>query len=612
MVRDREARAPAVGKDRRQLVDAVVQARYQTFESPVRPHGERPSDVGAVQRNARRLRDRDNGAATRDQVRARRDHADRHRTRRARLDDGGCQAENERSSEESFTHAGSFLGTGQGLVRRQDADFLPRAPRLKGMSGDSVRVAEVLGVLSLATDLGMGMALEHGLRSTVYTVRLAEALGLDEQAAAQAYYASLLYYIGCTVDADVFSRMFGNEIEVRGAAGPLVFGDPRRMMMRFMSNLGGGESGLARITTGARALVQAPAAMKAGAAGHCEVAQMLSDRLAVPDGLREMLAAIYERWDGKGFPGRMRGDSIPLPVRIVQVARDADIQLQVGGLEHAVTTIAARAGRGFDPTVANAFVRDARAIASDLEASAWDAMLDAEPSKRPELAGTEIDDALAAIGDFADLKSPYTLNHAAGVSALAGDAARAGGLTEDDEQLLRRAGSIHDVGRVAVTSLVWEKRGPLSPDERERMRLHAYQTERICSASAFLEPIARVASTHHERCDGSGYHRGATAAMLNDAQRILAAADAYQAMTQARAYRPARSPEEAAETLHEESRAGRLDPDAVAAVLAAAGQTPPRAQRPSGLTPRETEVLRLVARGLATKQLAKRLGISPK
>ena len=384
------------------------------------------------------------------------------------------------------------------------------------------------------------------------------------------------------------------------------------MMMRFMSNLGGGESGLARITTGARALVQAPAAMKAGAAGHCEVAQMLSDRLAVPDGLREMLAAIYERWDGKGFPGRMRGDSIPLPVRIVQVARDADIQLQVGGLEHAVTTIAARAGRGFDPTVANAFVRDARAIASDLEASAWDAMLDAEPSKRPELAGTEIDDALAAIGDFADLKSPYTLNHAAGVSALAGDAARAGGLTEDDEQLLRRAGSIHDVGRVAVTSLVWEKRGPLSPDERERMRLHAYQTERICSASAFLEPIARVASTHHERCDGSGYHRGATAAMLNDAQRILAAADAYQAMTQARAYRPARSPEEAAETLHEESRAGRLDPDAVAAVLAAAGQTPPRAQRPSGLTPRETEVLRLVARGLATKQLAKRLGISPK
>ena len=480
------------------------------------------------------------------------------------------------------------------------------------MSGDSVRVAEVLGVLSLATDLGMGMALEHGLRSTVYTVRLAEALGLDEQAAAQAYYASLLYYIGCTVDADVFSRMFGNEIEVRGAAGPLVFGDPRRMMMRFMSNLGGGESGLARITTGARALVQAPAAMKAGAAGHCEVAQMLSDRLAVPDGLREMLAAIYERWDGKGFPGRMRGDSIPLPVRIVQVARDADIQLNVGGLEHAVTTIAARAGRGFDPIVANAFVRDARAIASDLEASAWDAMLDAEPSKRPELVGTEIDDALAAIGDFADLKSPYTLNHAAGVSALADDAARAGGLTEDDEQLLRRAGSIHDVGRVAVTSLVWEKRGPLSPDERERMRLHAYQTERICSASAFLEPIARVASTHHERCDGSGYHRGATAAMLNDAQRILAAADAYQAMTQARAYRPARSPEEAAETLHEESRAGRLDPDAVAAVLAAAGQTPPRAQRPSGLTPRETEVLRLVARGLATKQLAKRLGISPK
>jgi HD-GYP domain-containing protein (c-di-GMP phosphodiesterase class II) len=476
---------------------------------------------------------------------------------------------------------------------------------------DSVRVAEVLGVLSLATDLGMGMRLEHGLRSTVYALRLAEAIGLDEQPSAQVYYGSLLYYIGCTVDAYVFARMFGNEMDVRGAAGPLVFGDPRRMMLSFMGNLGGGESGFARITTGARALVQAPAAMKEGSAGHCEVAQMLSDRLAIPDGLREMLVAIYERWDGKGFPGRLSGEQIPLPVRILQVARDADMQLQAGGLERAVTMIKARAGHAFDPAIASAFVSRAREITSGGDESVWEAVLDAEPSKRPELRGEEIDTALSAIGDFADLKSPHTLNHSSGVAALAGDAARAAGFSAD-AQALRRAGSIHDVGRVAVTSLVWEKPGALSPDERERMRLHAYHTERICSVSPFLEPIARLASAHHERCDGSGYHRGVSAVALSGPARILAAADAYQAMTQPRAYRSALSPEQASEALQEDARAGRLDPDAVAAVLSAAGQTAPRAQRPSGLTDRETEVLRLVARGLATKQLARRLGISPK
>ncbi len=144
------------------------------------------------------------------------------------------------------------------------------------------------------------------------------------------------------------------------------------------------------------------------------------------------------------------------------------------------------------------------------------------------------------------------------------------------------------------------------------MRLHAYHTERILAPSPFLAELAYPASLHHERLDGSGYHRGATAAMLPRAARLLAAADAYHAMTEARPHRPALPPEQAAEELIGEGRAGRLDSDAVTAVLEASGQPPPRISPPTGLTPRETEVVGLLARGLQTKQIARSLGISVK
>jgi HD-GYP domain-containing protein (c-di-GMP phosphodiesterase class II) len=171
---------------------------------------------------------------------------------------------------------------------------------------------------------------------------------------------------------------------------------------------------------------------------------------------------------------------------------------------------------------------------------------------------------------------------------------------------------VHDVGRVAVPVRIWQKPGPLSPQEREQVRLHAYHSERTFSRSPFLAALAPVAGAHHERLDGSGYHRGATAAVLTPPARLLAAADAYHAMTEPRPHRAALAPERAAEILAGDARAGRLDPDAVGAVLDAAGQPPPAMERPARLTEREAEVIGLLARGLLTKQVAAALGISPK
>jgi HD-GYP domain-containing protein (c-di-GMP phosphodiesterase class II) len=163
-----------------------------------------------------------------------------------------------------------------------------------------------------------------------------------------------------------------------------------------------------------------------------------------------------------------------------------------------------------------------------------------------------------------------------------------------------------------VDPRIWEKSGLLTADEWEQVRLHPYHTERVLVRSPFLAPLARIASAHHERMDGSGYHRGLNAASLPPAARLLAAADAYRAKTEPRAYRDALDSHTAAERLVEKAKEGRLDADMVAAVIEAAGLEAPHIERPAGLTEREVEVVTLLARGMQTKQIARSLDISAK
>jgi DNA-binding NarL/FixJ family response regulator len=146
------------------------------------------------------------------------------------------------------------------------------------------------------------------------------------------------------------------------------------------------------------------------------------------------------------------------------------------------------------------------------------------------------------------------------------------------------------------------------------VRLHSYYTERVLARPGALAQLGALASYHHERLDGSGYHRGAPAAIQSPAARILAAADVYQAMTEARPHRPARTPDDAAEQLRREARAGRLDAAAVDGILGAAGQRAGAARRAfaAGLSEREVEVLRLLARGNSIKQIAETLVLAPK
>ena len=179
---------------------------------------------------------------------------------------------------------------------------------------------------------------------------------------------------------------------------------------------------------------------------------------------------------------------------------------------------------------------------------------------------------------------------------------------------VRAAGFFHDLGRVAVPNGIWDKPGPLSAGEWERVRLHPYYTERVLERSAALAPLALLAGSHHERLDGSGYHRGATAAQL-ERRRAAAGRGRRLRRDDPRSPLPARArPEDARAELGEMVRAGALEKRAADAVLEAAGAAPLEVRQgyPAGLSEREVEVLRLIAQGRTNREIAEALVITEK
>ena len=470
------------------------------------------------------------------------------------------------------------------------------------MSGQ-VGLAGVVAALSVASDLTRGHPPGEAMRACLMATELASRAGLPPTTIADVYYATLTRFAGCSATSHEMAATFGgDDVALRSRADLTDMTRPVEAL-RVLAGLGRGPDKL-------EVLMHLPVAAKVAAVGaraDCEVGADLTRRLRLPPAVTSAVLCAFERFDGKGAPSGLAGEDIAMPARFAAVGYAAVMFDAVGGLAQVVQMLSRWSGRALDPAITAIVLDDAEALVrrSDPD-DVWAAVVQSEPAPaRTFRDQAHLDEVLAGFGDAADLKSPYFQGHSRGVAGIARIAAPD---VSVDEVTAYRAGLVHDLGRVAVPTGIWNRPRALRVEEWELVRLHPYHSGRILARAPALAPLAEIVNRHHERIDRSGYPAGSGASELSAAARLLAAADVWHALREHRPHREALSVNDAASAI----AAMPLDREAVRAVLRAADAPAPAfPPLPVDLTERELEVLRLLAQGLTKRQIAGRLFVSP-
>lgn len=460
-----------------------------------------------------------------------------------------------------------------------------------------------LSALSAILDLANGLGHEKSVLTGLFALELARAEGLGEAQQRDAFYAGLLRHLGCTAYAAVEARLSGDDVALRKS---LISSDTTKPLDVLKAVSATQPSLLGRAVSVGRVAASRKRLKAEWTHEACGAARLLAAGLGVGDAVLVALDQVFERWDGKGGPSGVGGSALSRAGQLATAAHLSMVFSQQGGLELADEVLQLRSGKVLDPKLA----RRARELLPLFDAAAEDRGARIEQLESAAPLAVSLGEIAMVFGDFSDLQSPFTRGHSRHVAELV---ARAGerlplSVAERTDAVL--AAHLHDLGQVAVPTNVWLK-PKWSKAERERAVTHTFFTERVLAASP-LEKVGRLAAAHHERLDGSGYHRAALASAQPVAARLLAAADVACALREARPYRAAHTQAAARELLHAAVKAGQLDAECVAAIELAQGLEPKRSgAAPSvELTAREHEVLVQLARGQTNKQIASQLGIS--
>jgi HD-GYP domain-containing protein (c-di-GMP phosphodiesterase class II) len=428
-----------------------------------------------------------------------------------------------------------------------------------------IALSELIGALSGALDVGEGEPPGHARRSCLIGMRLADELALDTDARSDLFYALLLKDAGCSANAAHMSALFGADDQVAKRTSKLV--DWSRPWHAFVWSVRtvAPEGSLRDRADRLRAIRNeghvTRSLMRARCHRGAEIARIVGFSEATADAIR----ALDEHWDGHGQPLGLRGEAIPLAARILCLAQTVEVFHSARGLRAAYRVAVRRSGQWFDPNLVAAlhsFRSDRRFWGSLAEGDVSaveppDRILTADEGRLDRIA-----EGFAAV---IDAKSPWTREHCDRVSAIALGVGALVGLDEAALRELRRAALLHDLGKLSISNRILDKPGPLSEVELARFRQHPLLTEQILRPVSGFEPLAALASAHHERLDGSGYPHGLAGEQLTLPMRVLAIADVYEALISDRPYRPAYSPQAALELMLSDVP-DRLDPEAFAAL----------------------------------------------
>jgi HD-GYP domain-containing protein (c-di-GMP phosphodiesterase class II) len=437
----------------------------------------------------------------------------------------------------------------------------------------TVALSEVLGALSYALDITEGEPPGHAVRTTAIGMRLAEHIGLGEEERSSLFYALLLKDAGCSSNASRLSSLFAaDDQQAKRAMKVTDWSRSGSLALYTWRSVAAGSGPIAKARQ-MRRITQEDEVTRELIGTRCERGADIARMLELPEDTAQAIRALDEHWDGSGQPFGLEGEEIPLFGRVLCLAQTLEVFIRTVGLQGALGMALKRRGRWFDPALVDALlaVRDDRAFWAPLEdarqvppVATW------EPAERVLTADDDRLDRVAdAFSRVIDAKSSYTARHSAGVARWAVATAEVMGLVGDALRDLHRAGLLHDIGKLAISSRILDKPGRLDPDEFAAIREHPRYTHQILQRVACLRGIVETAANHHEKLDGSGYHRGLTAIELSRPARILAVADIFEAMTADRPYREAMPAEQALSILGEMRGTG-LCPAAVDAIGVAA------------------------------------------
>ena len=436
-------------------------------------------------------------------------------------------------------------------------------------AGTNVSMSHVLSALSRALDLTEGQPLGHSIRACVIGMRLGQEIGLTDEQLAELYYALLLKDAGCSSNASRMAALFGSDDQAVKPQMKLVDWDNRmRLAMETWRNSGQNASLFSRMKYFLGIAAQENMT-KDIIAARCERGADIARRLGFPDATVKAIHSLDEHWNGNGYPLGAQGEDIPLLSRILNVAQTAEVFLARDGIDSAVAILKERRGRWFDPKLVDHVLRWRK------DRAWWSTVSDPEVEQRvltlePSLRQRQVDDAgldqvAQAFADIIDAKSPFTYAHSTNVANYACAIGEKLGFDAATQQRTRRAGLLHDVGKVGVSNRILDKNGPLDEDEREAVQRHPAYTWDILGRVSAFGSFARQASTHHEKLDGSGYPWGLAGDQLDLPSRAMVVADIYEALTADRPYRAGMSPENALSIL-EKDRGTKLDGDAIDAL----------------------------------------------